>query len=133
LNFTSRSVKEGEMKGKITNTGRMGDAYDIIAGKAVGKRPLRRCRQRCENNIKVYRKEMEWEVVDWMHLAQDRDQELAVVIAVMNIWVSFHDYCTTISCLKHVVYVILSVSNLAEEKFCVLKKISGMETLVCST
>jgi hypothetical protein len=76
------------MVGKTTHTGHRRDAHDIIAGKAAGKRPLRRCRQKWDNNIKVYRKEIGWEVVDWMHLAQDRDQELAVVIAVINLWVS---------------------------------------------
>jgi hypothetical protein len=28
-----------------------------------------------------------WEVVDWMHVAQDRDQWRAVVNTVMNLWV----------------------------------------------
>jgi len=29
--------------------------------------------------------EIEWEVVDWIHLAQDRDQWQASVITVMNL------------------------------------------------
>jgi hypothetical protein len=29
-----------------------------------------------------------WEGVDWMHLAQDRDQWLTVVNMVMNLWVT---------------------------------------------
>jgi hypothetical protein len=33
-------------------------------------------------------KEIEWESVDWIHLAQDRDQWRAVVNTVMNLWVS---------------------------------------------
>jgi hypothetical protein len=32
-------------------------------------------------------KEIEWEVVDWIHLAQDRDQYRAPVNTVMNLWV----------------------------------------------
>jgi hypothetical protein len=43
-------------KRKITGTDHMKDAYDFIPGKAEGKRPLRRRKQRWENNIKVYRK-----------------------------------------------------------------------------
>jgi hypothetical protein len=31
-------------------------------------------------------REVGWEVLDWMHLAQDRDQWRALVSTVMNIW-----------------------------------------------
>jgi hypothetical protein len=50
-------------------------------------RPLGRPRRRWEDNIKVYLREIGWEGVDWMHLAQDRDQWCAVVNTVMNLWV----------------------------------------------
>jgi hypothetical protein len=33
-------------------------------------------------------RETEWEGVDWIHLAQDRDQWWAVVNMVMNFWVA---------------------------------------------
>jgi hypothetical protein len=33
-------------------------------------------------------KEIEWECVDWILLAQDRDQWWALVNMVMNLWVS---------------------------------------------
>jgi hypothetical protein len=32
-------------------------------------------------------REIEWEVVDWMHPAQIRDKWRAVVSTVMNLWV----------------------------------------------
>jgi hypothetical protein len=32
-------------------------------------------------------KEICWENVDWIHLAQDRDQWQALVNTVMNLWV----------------------------------------------
>jgi hypothetical protein len=32
-------------------------------------------------------REIEWESVDWIHLAQDRGKWRAVVNMVMNIWV----------------------------------------------
>jgi hypothetical protein len=32
-------------------------------------------------------REIKWEDVDWMHLAQDRDQWKAIVNMVMNLWV----------------------------------------------
>jgi hypothetical protein len=48
------------------------------------KRSLERRRRRWENNIRIDLREMGWEVVDWIHLAQDRDQWLALVNTVMN-------------------------------------------------
>jgi hypothetical protein len=33
----------------------------------------------------MYLREIGWEGVDWMHLAQDRDQQRAVVKTVMNL------------------------------------------------
>jgi hypothetical protein len=49
-----------------------------------GKRPLGRPRRRWENNIKIER-EIGWGGVDWIHLAQDRDQWRALVKTVMNL------------------------------------------------
>jgi hypothetical protein len=40
-----------------------------------------------ENNINVDHKEVGREGVDWIHLAQDRDQWQAIVNTVMNIQV----------------------------------------------
>jgi hypothetical protein len=39
-----------------------------------GKRQLRRARSRCKDNIKMGINEKEWEGVNWIHLAQDKDQ-----------------------------------------------------------
>jgi hypothetical protein len=49
-------------------------------GGARGRPRLRR-----EDNIKMDLKEVGWEGVDWMHLAQDNDQWRAVVNTVMNL------------------------------------------------
>jgi hypothetical protein len=46
---------------------------------------LRRFRRTWEDNIKMDLREIGWEVVDWMHLAQDRDQWQALVNTVMNL------------------------------------------------
>jgi hypothetical protein len=43
------------------------------------------CRCRCEDNIKMYLIEIEWGVVDWINLVQDKDQWSALVYTVMNI------------------------------------------------
>jgi hypothetical protein len=45
-------------------------------------------RHGCEDNIRMDLRETGWESVDWMHLAQDRDQWQILVNAVMNIWIA---------------------------------------------
>jgi hypothetical protein len=50
------------------------NAYNILVGKPERKRPFGRPRRRWENNIRVNVREIRWEVVDWFHMAQDRDQ-----------------------------------------------------------
>jgi hypothetical protein len=61
------------------------NAYRILAGKAEGKRPLGRPRRRWVDNIKIYLKETGWDFMDWIALAQDRDQWSSVVNTVMNL------------------------------------------------
>jgi hypothetical protein len=62
-------------------------AYNIFVGKPGRKRPLGRPRRRWENNIRMDLGETEWDVVDWMHLAHDRNQWGALVNTVMNVQV----------------------------------------------
>jgi hypothetical protein len=50
------------------------------------KPALRRPRRRLNDNIRMGLGKTELEVVEWMHLAQDRDQWRAVTDAVMNVW-----------------------------------------------
>jgi hypothetical protein len=38
-----------------------------------GKNPTGRPRRRWVDNIKMYHKQIKWEDVDWIDLAQDRD------------------------------------------------------------
>jgi len=47
------------------------NANTILVGKPDWKRPLRRRRLRWEDNIRIYFSQIEWDIVDWMHLAQD--------------------------------------------------------------
>ena len=42
-------------------------------GKPEGRRQLVSCRSTREDNIKKDLKEIGWEGVDWIHLAQERD------------------------------------------------------------
>jgi hypothetical protein len=50
------------------------NAYKIFVGKPEGKRPPGRRRRRWEDNIRMDLREMVREGVDWMHMAQDREQ-----------------------------------------------------------
>jgi hypothetical protein len=61
--------------------------YKVLVGKPEGKTPLRRSRRRWEDGIKMDLREISCGGMDWIQLAQDRDQWQAVVNAVMNLWV----------------------------------------------
>jgi hypothetical protein len=50
------------------------NAYRILVGKPEGKRALGRPRRRWVDNIKIDLGEIAWDGVDWIDLAQDRDQ-----------------------------------------------------------
>jgi hypothetical protein len=53
---------------------------------AEGKTPLGRTRRRWANNIKyILERERGWNDMDWMGLAQNRDQYRALVNTVMNL------------------------------------------------
>ena len=54
-------------------------------GKPEGKRPLGRPRRRWEHNIKIDLREMGCDAGDSIDLAQDRDQWLAYIRAVMDL------------------------------------------------
>jgi hypothetical protein len=58
-------------------------AYNILIGKPEGRRPLGRPRRRWEDNIKMDLREIGFEDVNWIHLAQDRDRWRALVNTVM--------------------------------------------------
>jgi hypothetical protein len=61
------------------------NAYRIFVGKPEGKRPLGRRRSRWVDNIQIYLREIGWDGMDWIDLAQDRDQWRALVDTVMNL------------------------------------------------
>jgi hypothetical protein len=60
--------------------GKMRNAYKILVRKPEGMRSLRRPRHRWEDNIRMDLREMVWEVMDWMHLAEARDQWQALAL-----------------------------------------------------
>jgi hypothetical protein len=59
--------------------------YKVLVGKPKRKRPVRRSRSRWEDGIRIDLREIGWEGVDWIRLAQDSDLWRAVVSAVMNL------------------------------------------------
>jgi hypothetical protein len=65
----------------------MRNAYDILVREREGKKLFGRHRCRWEDNIRIDLREIGWENVDWIRLAQDRDQWRPHVNAVMNLWV----------------------------------------------
>jgi hypothetical protein len=68
------------------------NAYKIFVGIPEWKRQLGRTRNRWEDNIRIDLREGGWQVVDWIHLAQDRDQWRALVNTVMNLQLLMKDY-----------------------------------------
>jgi hypothetical protein len=61
------------------------NACRILVGKPEGKRPLGIRRHRWVDNIKIVLREIGWDDMDWIGLAQDRDQWSAIVNTVMNL------------------------------------------------
>jgi hypothetical protein len=84
-----RPIKSRRMRwvGYVACTRRGRNVYRVLVGKSEGKRPLERARRRWEDGIKTVLREIGWEDVEWIHLAQDRDHWLGLVNAVMNLWV----------------------------------------------
>jgi hypothetical protein len=64
------------------------NACRILVRKPKGKRPLGRPRRMWVDSIKMDLREIEWDGMDWICLAQDRDQWRALVNTVMNLRVS---------------------------------------------
>jgi hypothetical protein len=61
------------------------NSYRILVGKPEGRRPLGRQRRRWVDDIKIDLREIGWDGMDWIDLAQDRDQWKALVKTVMNL------------------------------------------------
>jgi hypothetical protein len=54
-------------------------------GTPAGKRPLGRPSRRWVDNTKIDLREIGWDDMDWVDLAQNRDQSRAVVNTVINL------------------------------------------------
>ena len=73
------------MAGHVARMGDRRGMYGVLVGKPEGKRPLRRFRDRWEDNIKRDLQQVGYGGMEWIYLAQDRDRWRALVNAVMNL------------------------------------------------
>jgi hypothetical protein len=80
-------IKSRRMRwaGHVARMGEKRNAYRILVGKPEGKRPLGRPRRRWVDNIKMDLREIGWDGMEWIELAQDRDQWRDLVNTVMNL------------------------------------------------
>jgi hypothetical protein len=69
----------------VRNTNFRDKCIQILIGKPEGMIQLGRLIRRWEDNIKMDHRELGWEGVDWMHLAENMDQWLALVNTEMNL------------------------------------------------
>jgi hypothetical protein len=76
-----RIIKSRKMRwaGHVARMGEKRNAYRLLVGKRVGKRPLGRPRRRWLDNIRMDLGEVGWGDVDWVGLAQDRNRWRALV------------------------------------------------------
>jgi hypothetical protein len=85
-------IKSRRMRwaGDVARMGEKRNAYRILVGKSEEKKPLGRPRRRWVDNIKMDLREIGWGDMDWIDLAQDRDQWRALVNTVMNLLVPYN-------------------------------------------
>jgi hypothetical protein len=65
--------------GHVARTWEERNGCRILVEKPEGKRPLGRPRRRWVDNIKIDLGDIGWDGVDWIDVAQDRDQWKALV------------------------------------------------------
>jgi hypothetical protein len=82
-------IKSRRMRwaGQVARMGEKRNAYRILVGKPEGKRPLGRPRRRWVGNIKMDLRDIGWDGVDWIDMAQDMDQWRVLVNVVLNVLV----------------------------------------------
>jgi hypothetical protein len=82
-----RQMKSRRMRwaGYVAHMGEERKMYKVLVGKPEGKRPLGRPRRIWEDGLKIDLREIGWGNVDWIQLAQDRNQWRALVNTVINL------------------------------------------------
>jgi hypothetical protein len=69
----------------VARMGNKRNAYRILMGNPKRKRPLGRQRRRSVDSIKIDLREIEWDDVDRIVMAQDKDQWRALVNTVLKL------------------------------------------------
>jgi hypothetical protein len=85
----TNKVKDDEVVGAYSSNVEKRNAYRLLVGKPEGKRPLGRPRRRWVDNIKVDLLEIGWGGVDWIGLAQERDENGDLLVdsqKILNKW-----------------------------------------------
>jgi hypothetical protein len=83
--FSGDKIEKNEMGESCSAYVERKGVYRVLVGKPEGKRPLERPRRRWEDNINMDVQEVEFGVMDWIELAQDRDRWWALVNVVINL------------------------------------------------
>jgi hypothetical protein len=81
--FLPNKIKDGKMGRECSRNGEMSNKKLWLESLKGSRRP----RHTQDDDIKMDLRKVRWEVVDWIHLAQDRDWWQAVVNMVMNLQV----------------------------------------------
>jgi hypothetical protein len=82
-----RIIKSRRMRwaGHVARMREDRNAYRILVGNSEGKRPLGRPRRSSVDNIQIDLREIGWDGVDWIDMAQDRHQWSVLVNTVLNL------------------------------------------------
>jgi len=82
-----RVIKWRRMRwaGYVARMGEERGVYRFLVGKPEGRRPMGRPRRRWVDNIRMDLQEVGCVYMDWIGLAQDRDNLWTLVSAVMNL------------------------------------------------
>jgi transcription termination factor 2 len=82
-------IKSRRMRwaGHVARMGEKRNPYRILVGKPKEKRPLGRPRLTWVDSIKMDRRDIGWDCVDWTDMARDTDQWRALMNTVLNLGV----------------------------------------------
>jgi len=85
INLLRQQIKEMRSAGHAARRGGLRKAYKMLIRKSEGNRPLGTSAHGLENNINMNLKATACENMEWMHLAQDREQWRALTHTVMTL------------------------------------------------
>jgi hypothetical protein len=74
-----------EWDGHVAHMGEKHDAFSVLVRNPEGMRRLGRHKRTWDDNIKMHLKEIEWAILDWIYLAQQKNHCQVVVNTVINL------------------------------------------------